>query len=388
MSGKLNMQDIANFLVAKNDISKEEAESFLVGLFSLIEKGLSVDEITKVKDFGTFKLTHIQERESIDVNTKEKITIPAHRRVCFTPAQLLKSLVNKPFAHFEATPINEGVFMDGISQDSPSSADEKDSDSSYEEDVEKCIEDEHTKVGATAKSDTVATDSGNDVLFEEINDLEESFATAVISTSVVENTVEVIGIESILIDDDTKLEATNEKPSTDIPINSLPNKSKPKAKSKKSHYLLRVAVVGLFIIFAVDFTYNYYFSSSSSKQVVDIAENSKPIDNVAIVDTENLSSDSKTNVDSVVTVASLPRKTAKMSPGRTLRLIALDKLGDREFWVYIYMVNKDEIQNPNVVPIGQVLELPHKNEYPMNPDSNEDVAKAKKLGDELMKQFR
>ena len=380
MSSKLNMQDIANLLVAKNDISKEEAESFLVGLFSLIEKGLSVDELTKVKDFGTFKLTHIQERESVDVNTKEKIIIPAHRRVSFTPAQLLKSLVNKPFAHFETTPIHEGVCMQGLSQDSQSSADE--------EDEEKCIEDEHTIEGARSESVSVATETENNVSFDGTNDLEESFATATVSTSIVENTVEVIGTESSLIDDDTKLEATTEKSSTDIPVNSLPNKSKPKAKTKKSHYLLRIAVVGLFIIFAAGFTYNYYLSSDFSKQVVEISENSKPIEHVAIADTENLSSDPKTIVDSVVTVASSPRKTAKMSPGRTLRLIALDKFGDREFWVYIYMVNKDEIENPNVVPIGQVLELPHKNEYPMNSDSKEDVAKAKKLGDELMKQFK
>ena len=386
MSSKLNMQDIAKLLVAKNDISKEEAESFLVGLFSLIEKGLSVDELTKVKDFGTFKLTHIQERESVDVNTKEKIIIPAHRRVSFAPAQLLKSLVNKPFAHFETTPVNEGVFMEGISQDSPSCADEQDSDSAYEEDIEKCKEDEHTKEETTATSDSVATASGNDVLFEEINELEEPFTTAA-STSVVENTVEVNDIESSLIDD-TELETSNEKTTADIPVNSSPKKSIPKAKRKKRPYLLRSAVIVLFIIFAVGFTYNYYFTSNSSKQVVAIAENSQPIDDVAVVDTENLSNEPKTIVDSVVTVASSPRKTAKMSPGRTLRLIALDKFGDREFWVYIYMVNKDEIENPNVVPIGQVLELPHINEYPMNAENNEDIAKAKKLGDEVMKGFR
>ena len=117
MSSKLNMQDIVDILVANNDISKEEADMFVAQLFSLIEKGLSTDELVKVKDFGSFKLTHIQERESVNVNTQEKIVIPAHRRVTFVPAPSLKDIVNKPFAHFETTPINEGVFMKGITED-------------------------------------------------------------------------------------------------------------------------------------------------------------------------------------------------------------------------------------------------------------------------------
>ena len=84
MISKLNMQDIIDLLVAKNGISKEEAEKFIVELFNLIEKGLSTDELIKIKDLGTFRLTPIQERESVDVNTKEKILIPAHKRQFYT----------------------------------------------------------------------------------------------------------------------------------------------------------------------------------------------------------------------------------------------------------------------------------------------------------------
>ncbi|NLZ95126.1 MAG: hypothetical protein GX921_04785, partial [Bacteroidales bacterium] len=90
---------------------------------------------------------------------------------------------------------------------------------------------------------------------------------------------------------------------------------------------------------------------------------------------------------SVDKVEPKPRATAKMSPGRTLRLIALDKLGDREFWVYIYMINKEKITNPNVIPIGLVLDIPHHNEYPMDANNMEDIAMAKELGDETLKNF-
>ena len=93
-------------------------------------------------------------------------------------------------------------------------------------------------------------------------------------------------------------------------------------------------------------------------------------------------------MDSVRTNKSMkPIKTVEMSPGKTLRLIALDKFGDREFWVYIYMKNEDKIKNPDVVPVGLKLELPHAEEFDMDANNHNHVSKAKKLGDEMMKKF-
>src|SRR5690554_4142544 len=117
MSHKLNMQDLIDLLTSDGTLTKEEAEKFVIEFFSVIEQGLSKDELVKIKDFGTFKLTPIQERESIDVNTQEKIIIPAHRRVSFLPAQILKNLVNKPFAHFETTPLNDGIVLENVEQE-------------------------------------------------------------------------------------------------------------------------------------------------------------------------------------------------------------------------------------------------------------------------------
>src|SRR5690554_1638313 len=117
MTNRISMQDIIELLASKNYILEEEADKFVLELFNIIEEGLTSDGLVKIKDFGTFKLTDIQERESIDVNTQEKIIIPAHRRVSFTPAQVLKSLVNKPFAHFETTPLNDGIVLENVEQE-------------------------------------------------------------------------------------------------------------------------------------------------------------------------------------------------------------------------------------------------------------------------------
>ena len=386
MSSKLNMQDIIDLLVAKNDISKEEAESFIVELFYLIEKGLATDELTKIKDLGTFKLTHIQERESVDVNTKEKILIPAHRRVTFVPAQLLKSLVNKPFAHFETTPLNEGVFVEGISQNA--SSDEALEDNSDEDDEEKIHDSDPIKEDATDKNEAVIT--SNEKEKDSIETKNESVDLIVLRTVAASDltekpenkTDEFIATDTPIEDNLNDTESSNG--ASKEPLEEMASTNK---KTKRAIILWLNIAIALLVIFSLGFAYNYYTSNNSSDLTVETSETSKPLQDISIENTGIHLDEPKVVVDSIESEELLPRKTAKMSPGRTLRLIALNKLGDREFWVYIYMINKDKIENPNVVPVGLVLDLPYENEYPMNANNPDDVAIAKKLGDELIKNF-
>ena len=386
MSSKLNMQDIIDLLVAKNDISKEEAESFIVELFYLIEKGLATDELTKIKDLGTFKLTHIQERESVDVNTKEKILIPPHRRVTFVPAQLLKSLVNKPFAHFETTPLNEGVFVEGISQNA--SSDEALEDNSDEDDEEKIHDSDPIKEDATDKNEAVIT--SNEKEKDSIETKNESVDLIVSRTVAASNltekpenkTDEFIATDTPIEDNLNDTESSNG--ASKEPLEEMASTNK---KTKRAIILWLNIAIALLVIFSLGFAYNYYTSNNSSDLTVETSETSKPLQDISIENTGIHLDEPKVVVDSIESEELLPRKTAKMSPGRTLRLIALNKLGDREFWVYIYMINKDKIENPNVVPVGLVLDLPYENEYPMNANNPDDVAIAKKLGDELIKNF-
>lgn len=114
MEDKIALSELVDLVAARAELSKQEAEDFLKSLFETVEKALSSDELVKIKDFGTFKLTPVKARESVDVNTGEKIEIPAHNRVSFSPATELKELVNKPFAHFETVLLNEGVSLDDI----------------------------------------------------------------------------------------------------------------------------------------------------------------------------------------------------------------------------------------------------------------------------------
>lgn len=106
--GKISLNNIAEELAAKSGITREAADSFMHAFIATIEKGLHEDNIVKIKGLGTFKLMAVSDRSSVDVNTGERITIKGYTKVSFTPDSAMKEFVNRPFAHFEPTELNDG----------------------------------------------------------------------------------------------------------------------------------------------------------------------------------------------------------------------------------------------------------------------------------------
>ena len=117
--GKISLINIAEELAAKSGLGKDVTDNFLHAFIETIEKGLNEDNLVKVKGLGTFKLMEVSDRGSVDVNTGERITIKGHTKVSFTPDNAMKEFVNRPFAHFEPTELNEGYSEEDLI-DSPS----------------------------------------------------------------------------------------------------------------------------------------------------------------------------------------------------------------------------------------------------------------------------
>ena len=107
--GKLTIQDIAKVLSERKGLSKNDASNFVNEMFDIIQQALERDMVVKVKGFGTFKIIDVDPRESVNVNTGERVLIEGHNKITFTPDQLLKEIVNKPFSQFETVVLNEGV---------------------------------------------------------------------------------------------------------------------------------------------------------------------------------------------------------------------------------------------------------------------------------------
>ena len=112
MSEKVTIQDIIELLAEKHSMTKKDAEIFVKGMFELIEEALATEKYLKVKGLGTFKLTEVESRESVNVNTGERIEIQGHTKISFTPDSSMKDLINKPFAHFETVILNENTKLE------------------------------------------------------------------------------------------------------------------------------------------------------------------------------------------------------------------------------------------------------------------------------------
>lgn len=106
---KAQHRPLAMNMAQKNKMGIREAENFITLMFEVIHEGLEADKVIRVKGFGTFKLAVVKEREGVDVNTGERITIGGRERIVFTPDPILRDLVNKPFAQFETVVVNDGV---------------------------------------------------------------------------------------------------------------------------------------------------------------------------------------------------------------------------------------------------------------------------------------
>ena len=114
LMSKNSLTVLAQKLAEKTGISQQDAELFIRKMFDVVNEGLQADKQVKMKWLGTFKVTSVKDRESVDVNTGERIVIEGRDKISFTPDTILKEIINKPFAQFETVVVNDGVEFDEI----------------------------------------------------------------------------------------------------------------------------------------------------------------------------------------------------------------------------------------------------------------------------------
>ena len=113
---KFSLNTLGKLLADKSGLNQVEAELFIRKMFDVCNQGLDADKQVKIKWLGTFKVQATKDRESINVNTGERFTIEGRDKLTFTPDNILKEIVNKPFAQFETVVVNDGVDFDEIDE--------------------------------------------------------------------------------------------------------------------------------------------------------------------------------------------------------------------------------------------------------------------------------
>lgn len=161
---KISLSDLAQRLAEKSGISLQDAELFIRKMFDVANEGLQSDKLVKMKWLGTFKVMAVKDRESVDVNTGERIIIEGRDKISFTPDNILKEIVNKPFAQFETVVVNDGVDFDEIDRKFENvEVDGPVSDST----LESVPDSENSSVESFVEQDSPATNGVIDFLDEE-----------------------------------------------------------------------------------------------------------------------------------------------------------------------------------------------------------------------------
>lgn len=128
-----SMSILARILAEKNNMTISEAETFIKQMFEVANSVMQADKQLKIRWLGTFKVMSVKDRESVDVNTGERIVIGGRDKITFTPDNILKEIVNKPFAQFETVVVNDGVDFSEIDRKFAFEAKEEVSASSEEQ---------------------------------------------------------------------------------------------------------------------------------------------------------------------------------------------------------------------------------------------------------------
>ena len=418
MNTKINLQQLARKVAMKKRISQKSAEAFLREFFDAIIQNVTADKIVKITGLGSFKIIEVLERESVNVNTGERITIPGHTKLSFTPDNALKETVNKPFADFQTVVINDGTNLEEMEK-VPSDEVMQEASSSEEEveDVENDIdtvsdpEPESEETPELESEETPESESEETPESESEETLETEPAPEPVSEvdSEAEPDAEVSSeTEPVPVDASETAEPVSE---VTPKIDSAPKhvlEGTPQAEALRRHHSSRhhsskkvramtsaekwALTLGIILLCVISYLMGYYklFGPSSNDDVkVEVAAaeeeetESLPIEKESVEDSSSLSKDTVSAVPIVEEEPVAPtevversqeeairptlvlgkkykitgtRKKYVIKRGDYLAKIAEDEYGVKEFAKYIIAHN--HFSNPNNIPVGKEILLP------------------------------
>ena len=409
MDAKLNQSDLISLLAKGGNISVAKAELFTKNFFELIIEGLEKDGIVKINGLGTFKITDVASRGSVNVNTGEKIEIKGHRKLSFTPADALRDIVNQPFAMFEPVEVDDSYQPETVEEpENDDAVDTAESVVNADETVEVVeieaelpqLNDENTETESTATEESVET-----ALEEETEDAETVVEESV-SPEVEEQTVD----EEPAVEEEPKEENAQEN-NPDVPVKN----HEPVVTKKKNNWKFVVfALIGFAVGFvAVKMMERNHTADVDNTVVANVetvvaVSETEPVENtpvatdsIAVVASDTIAVEENpvdstavagvagmeqpevaepvaleeelytfvmveelaatplkdiTLADTLLYVADGELTRHKVAANETLTKISRTYYGDKKLWPYIVKFNK--MRNPNGLGYGMEIGIP------------------------------
>lgn len=149
---KMTIVEIAKNLAERSGLAAKEASQFVTVMFGVIKEALENEQLVKVKGLGTFKIIDVDARESVNVNTGERVVIESHSKITFTPDSAMKEIVNKPFSQFETVVLNDGVVFGDLGDELPVAEEESDVLEDVPEEVSSVIGESIPEIAETVET--------------------------------------------------------------------------------------------------------------------------------------------------------------------------------------------------------------------------------------------
>lgn len=324
---KTALQLIADAVAKKHKITVKEAEKFVSAIFDVVNEGLKTDKLVKVKGLGTFKVQAVKPRESVNVNTGERVLIEGHEKVSFTPDATMKELVNKPFAQFETVILNDGVDFADIESKSDDEEKAENTDEivvSAEEIADSDEEKIETKEEITAE--IIGKKSAEEVPQQavEIPMVAVEAKEEIVEEREEEQKAAVEEKETVV---EVKAEAIEEQPEqvAEVPkVNAFPIE-----KPKKINWLLWSSVA--FAVIAVMYFFGYKFGKDAALRDNKMAIRTQAEDSLAqktkTTAKQAATNTGKTTAKAVQQATDEAEKYKKMSSDKRIRYGAYDIVG-------------------------------------------------------------
>ena len=391
MNEKITLQDIINLLCEKQGISPKDSETFVRTMFDVIEEALTNEKYVKIKGLGTFKLTEVNSRESVHVNTGERIEIQGHSKVSFTPDTSMKELINKPFSHFETVVLNEGVELEDTAVEEVEILETTDASETtivIEETTppapsEEVIPTEETPI----EEPIIEVPATEETIVEEIVEEEETIIEQPIVEEpiaqepiaegpIVEESEPEVPVKETI--EETKKEeeknvSIEEKEETHIPV--VPQDKEKNEKSINRILWGVIVVLVLIILFGV---YWMFFRSEETPEVkpvvpvqeeqmaepAPVAEEKPQEETLKIVQFIELSEEElrKERVPSFADTLDYQivgtQEEYTLQKGETIIRASVRFYGTKKFWPYIVKHNMDVLPDPDNIPAGIRIKIP------------------------------
>lgn len=381
MDNKILLPELISLLAKATGKSKKDAETFIKSFFSVSADALANHETLKIKDFGTFKVSRVEPRKSVNVSTGSSHEIPAHFKVVFTPAKQLAEKINEEFSWLVPMEVSESVSneeLDKITGDFDSVIPLVNLDKEQEEQSEHLGEEIEHDFGEIEPVEPFGPVDPEDP--EPGEPIPED--TALVPPYVPED-----------IPDEVPLEVSQEISATEV------------EKNKRRFgvvfflilfFILIIVGAGVFAVLQyrnqnpeetlAEVTPNEERESGSDAPQPKVEAESRPADGASADTTVEEAAEKEEEVAPTQPSDGLRRDT--ISKTRYLITMAREYYGNSNFWVYIYIENSSKLGHPDRIKPGTEVIIPDLKKYGVNPNMQKDIDEAQMLGTQIYSSFK